>query len=397
MKKAITTILLLLTVFLFSGCELFGERFVTNEITNKVINVEELNIQDFEDLVVNIVEMVSPAVIGVTNYGSLILNSTTPTGVGSGVIYKREAKLINPELGEVDGNISNYTYYVITNKHVIEDQKNPTVRQKLKIYLGEEDLYVNATELGKDTKVDLAVLTFDHSTLIQPVAFGDSNMVRKGSFAVAIGNPDGYNFYGSATFGIISHPKRYMSDDTDGDGVNDFDAEYVQHDVAINPGNSGGGLFNLRGELIGINTLKLVSTDIDNMGFAIPINVVKKLIFDYLELGTVPTRPRLGITVVAVRNLTDQAIAQYQIQTIPEEIDYGLYVISIAENTTMASSPIQPHDIILKFDGKNLMSTSDVTVELNKLTTYMIGSSVEITYYSRNLGIITTTTVTLKP
>jgi serine protease Do len=396
MKKLFMIIMLGITIVL-SGCSLINGSIVTNEITNKVINVEEINIQDFEDLVVNVIEMVSPAVIGVTNYGALAINSSNPVGVGSGVIYKRVANLIDDELGEVNGNINTYTYYVITNKHVIEDSKSPTTKQKLKVYLGDEDIYVNAIELGKDSKVDLAVLKFNHTTLIQPVVMGDSNNLRKGSFAVAIGNPDGYNFYGSATFGIVSHPKRYMSDDTDNDGINDFDAEYIQHDVAINPGNSGGGLFNMRGELIGINTLKLVSTDIDNMGFAIPVNVVEKLIYDYLEQGIVPIRPRLGVTVVVIRGLTDAIIAQYNLLSIPEYIDYGLYVINIAENSTIGDSPIQVNDIILKFDGKNLSTTSDVTVELNKLTTYMVGSVVEITYYSRSDNEIKTVNVTLKP
>ena len=390
-------IIMLGITIVLSGCSLINGSIVTNEITNKVINVEEINIQDFEDLVVNVIEMVSPAVIGVTNYGALAINSSNPVGVGSGVIYKRVANLIDDELGEVNGNINTYTYYVITNKHVIEDSKSPTTKQKLKVYLGDEDIYVNAIELGKDSKVDLAVLKFNHTTLIQPVVMGDSNNLRKGSFAVAIGNPDGYNFYGSATFGIVSHPKRYMSDDTDNDGINDFDAEYIQHDVAINPGNSGGGLFNMRGELIGINTLKLVSTDIDNMGFAIPVNVVEKLIYDYLEQGIVPIRPRLGVTVVVIRGLTDAIIAQYNLLSIPEYIDYGLYVINIAENSTIGDSPIQVNDIILKFDGKNLSTTSDVTVELNKLTTYMVGSVVEITYYSRSDNEIKTVNVTLKP
>lgn len=397
MKKFKVLILSLFMLVTLTGCSILEGLKVTNEITNKVINVQEINIQDLEDLVVNMVEVLSPAVIGVSNYGAQILNSNTVTGVGSGVIYKRVANLIDEDLGEVNGNIQDYTYFVVTNKHVIEDSKNPSVKQKLKVYLGDEDLFIDAIELGKDTKVDLAVIKFNHTTLIQPVMMGDSNNLKKGSFAIAIGNPDGYNFYGSATFGIVSHPKRFMSDDTDGDGVNDFDAEYIQHDVAINPGNSGGGLFNLRGELIGINTLKLVSTDIDNMGFAIPVNVVEKLIYDYLEQGIVPTRPRLGVTVVSVRGITPAIIQQYSMQPIPENLNYGLYVISIATGTTIGDSAIQPHDIILQFDGKNLVTTADVTVELNKLTTYMVGSTVAITYYSRAHDEIRTIHVILKP
>jgi len=122
---------------------------------------------------------------------------------------------------------------------------------------------------------------------MRPLEFADSNYLKKGMFAIAIGNPSGYEFYGSTTFGIISHPLRYISEDTNGNGTDDAENEYIQHNVAINPGNSGGPLINMDGKIIGINTMKFVSQDIDNMGFSIPSNVVTNLIPD-LEAGRNP-------------------------------------------------------------------------------------------------------------
>ena len=170
-------------------------------------------------------------------------------------------------------------------------------------------------------------------------------------FAIALGSPEGYEFYNSATFGIISHAKRYLADDTDGDNVADWDAEYIQHDVAINPGNSGGALINLEGKLIGINTLKLASTEIEGMGFAIPSNLVNKLI-PFLEEGKTPIRYVLGITVVTVRDIINYNNPEY-IDKIPEDINNGIYVGEV-NPTGLSAGKLQADDIILKFNDVEL-------------------------------------------
>jgi serine protease Do len=222
--------------------------------------------------------------------------------------------------------------------------------------------------LGYDDKVDLAVIAFEHTKYIQPVEFADSNLVQRGNFAIAIGNPNGYEFYGSATFGIVSFPKRYMSDDTDDDGISDWDSEYIQHDVAINPGNSGGALINIEGKLIGINTLKLVSEDTDNMGFAIPSNLVQELI-PILERGEKPTRQTLKISVFDVKVLKNPE--DYPGAEVPEisgleEINFGLYVAAV-EITGPAYGYLQEGDIILKFEGVEIKNTQTFRSILNNI------------------------------
>ncbi|MBS5852875.1 MAG: S1C family serine protease [Bacilli bacterium] len=373
---------------------------VENKITNTVVNYENITIADLENCIVNTTKMVENAVIGVTlkaNYNTTIMgkpiSSEDTESIGSGVIYKRVENKDN------DSNITGYTYYAVTNRHVITGN-NVNYEYKIYAYLGYEDLEIEAEIVGYDTKVDMAVIKFEHSTLIQPVEFANSDEVEKGQFVIAIGNPDGYDYYGSATLGIVSGELRYISDDTDGDNVNDFNATYIQHDASINPGNSGGGLFTIDGKLIGINTLKIVDDEIDNMGFAIPSNIIQSLIENYIEKEIEITRPRLGITGSNVRELTNAVIAANGLLEIPDIYGitkpYGLYVVSITPGGSLSESGVQKDDIILTFDGEKLTSMNILSAKLNSLTEYFIGSEVQISYYSRSQNKIITETIILK-
>ena len=373
---------------------------VENKITNTVVNYENITIADLENCIVNTTKMVENAVIGVTlkaNYNTTIMgkpiSSEDTESIGSGVIYKRVENKDN------DSNITGYTYYAVTNRHVITGN-NVNYEYKIYAYLGYENLEIEAEIVGYDTKVDMAVIKFEHSTLIQPVEFANSDEVEKGQFVIAIGNPDGYDYYGSATLGIVSGELRYISDDTDGDNVNDFNATYIQHDASINPGNSGGGLFTIDGKLIGINTLKIVDDEIDNMGFAIPSNIIQSLIENYIEKEIEITRPRLGITGSNVRELTNAVIAANGLLEIPDIYGitkpYGLYVGSITPGGSLSESGVQKDDIILTFDGEKLTSMNILSAKLNSLTEYFIGSEVQISYYSRSQNKIITETIILK-
>ncbi|MCM1514716.1 MAG: trypsin-like peptidase domain-containing protein [Anaeroplasma bactoclasticum] len=398
---------ILLSLVVLTGCSVLQSRSshtqnkVQNEITNKVVQYENITIADLENCILNTSKMLENSVIGITlkaNYKTMInghmITSEDTESIGSGVIYKRETNY------NLEGKVNNYTYYVVTNRHVITGS-NQGYTYKTYAYLGNEDVEIEAEVVGYDTKVDIALVKFQHTTLIQPVEFADSDTIQKGQFAIAIGNPDGYEYYGSVTFGIISGELRYISEDTDGDKVNDFNAAYIQHDVTINPGNSGGGLFTIDGKLIGINTLKIVDDKIDNMGFAIPANIVKSLLENYLEQGKTIVRPRLGIVGIEVRNLSNAIIAQNQLKEIPTTIygsikPYGIYVTEVTENGTMSQTSLQKDDIILAFEDEPLTQMTILTGKLNALTDYVVGSKVEITYYSRRLNKIVMETVKLR-
>lgn len=361
MKKILMIVVLLITVFVVSGCS----GTVYNEIYNKSYHVT-IDITEFEELVQAVIEKASPAVLGVSNYKRGLLGTYELAAVGSGVVYRTIGILQdNTEIPYEDSfdrdDLRTYLYYMVTNRHVIENY------DRVRVYFGEEDMEVPATVVQYDDQVDLAVLVFEAAKFIQPLDFADSDQLKRGSFAVAIGNPSGYEFYGSATFGIVSFPKRYLSDDTTGDGINDWDQEYIQHDVAINPGNSGGPLINMKGEIIGINTMKFVSNDIDNMGFSIPSNLVKELV-ELLEQGIKPQRAKLGVTIMVIRDLDEATLASIG---IPEEITHGLYVTNVSEDGVAFAAGIQVRDIIVTFNGVAIRYSYEMRAELGKM---LIGS-----------------------
>jgi len=328
-----------------------------------------INDDNLEQNIIDVIAQSKNSIFGVSNYvlddetGKLVKNS-----LGSGSVYKswfilHDGSIIY-DLDDIISfdDVKTFSYYLVTNRHVVEGS------DAVKIYLHDEDIEIDATLMQYDEKVDLAVIYFEHDRYIKPLAFGDSSELQSGQFAVAIGNPSGYEYSSSATFGIISHPKRYISDDTDNDGINDWDAEYIQHDVAINPGNSGGPLLNLKGEVIGINTLKFATTDIDNMGFSIPSDVVVDLI-PILEDGEKPVRATIGVTIVEIRDLLANPDPNY---IVPEGLDYGLYIVDVKETGIAAIGGVLKDDILLKFNGVTVKNSIELRGELGKI---IVGSN----------------------
>ncbi len=181
---------------------------------------------------------------------------TVEAGVGSGYVYKKE-----------DGY-----YYAVTNNHVVEDNDELSVVEN-DFSSSAKPKLIDAELLGVDEAYDVAVIRFKSSKNIEPLTFGDSSKIFPGQNVYAIGSPYGYDFQGSITRGIVSAPTRKIRKDGK-------TYEYIQTDAAINPGNSGGPLLNSEGEVIGMNTLKMAGIESDNMGFAIPSNVVVSIIND---------------------------------------------------------------------------------------------------------------------
>jgi len=372
---------------------------VTNEITTTTVEYNDLTIEDVDSAITTAVKKVENAVIGVNvkvvvnNNGK---NVETDYSSGSGVIYKRE---------EVkDGSkVVNYKYYCITNAHVVNVDEISSRITKVNVYayLGYDDVEILANVVNYDVKADIALLTFEHYSLIQPVIVGDSSKLEKGQLVFALGNPEGIEYYGTTTFGVVSAPQRYLSSDTDGDGVNDFYGEYVQHDAAINAGNSGGGLFNLKGELVGINNMKLVSDKIENMSFAITSNVAYTIVTEYFEKGIEIVRPRFNVMAYEVRALSEAAIANNdEITEIPNiysgDAPYGIYVSQINPGT-ISKTPIQVHDIILEINGTKITRTYVLNAKLNSLVNgFKVGETVTIKYYDHVTKTIKTTTAVLE-
>ena len=265
MKKIVKLVLVLIVSITLLGCKGINAH---NEIYNKTYDVN-ISITEFQDLMVAVGEKCDSGTIGVSTYGINGLE-TRPISMGSGFVYKGIVNLKDGSSKDIlevkdSDKVKSFTYYAITNYHVIEDGA------AVKAYIGSSDIYVKSNVVAVDKTKDLAIIQFDTMVYLTPLQLGNSDDLKKGQFAIAIGSPQGFTYFNSMTLGIVSYPNRVIVDEY---GRNLF----IQVDVAINPGNSGGPLLNIYGEVIGVNTMKLVDDEIDLMGFAIPINVVKQFI-----------------------------------------------------------------------------------------------------------------------
>lgn len=303
-----------------------------------------VNIAEYSNTSTYVAEKVLPSVVGitVTYQVSLLFGGTgTSEGSGSGIIISEDG-------------------YIVTNNHVISSESNSNYFQiseatgiKVNLY-GDSESY-DATVVGTDSYTDLAVLKIEKNGLT-PAVLGNSDDLKVGEFVMAIGNPLGMDY--SVTSGIVSAVNREVTADG-----RSYTA--IQTDAAINSGNSGGALVNSKGEVVGINTLKLAGSGIEGMGFAIPISSTTSIIDQLIEFQSVK-RPYIGITGSAV----DTATAKRY--NLPE----GVYVESVEENSPASKAGIQQADIITKIEGKEIKSVN----ELNKVKyNYSIGDTITLT------------------
>ncbi|XFA99606.1 S1C family serine protease [Candidatus Izemoplasma sp. B36] len=214
----------------------------------ELLREEEISVylNEFQQTIYDVIELSEKSVFGVTAFND------EEASIGTGVVYKYD-------------NV-NQLFYIVTNHHVIENM------DQYRIYFATGD-QVEANLIGYDENVDIAVLTFQSTPLpvdVEVATFGDSDLVEIGEFALAVGHPTGYDFFNSVTLGIISGLDRVID-------ANAY-VNYIQHDAAINSGNSGGPIYNLDGEVIGINVIKYATVDIEGMGFSIPSNLVLQVI-----------------------------------------------------------------------------------------------------------------------
>lgn len=253
-----------------------------------------------------IAEAVSPSVVSIEIYQAG--TSFAPVGQGSGIIMTEDG-------------------YILTNAHVVDGAS-----KGIKVVLSDETEY-EAKIIGLDTASDIAVIKISAKGL-SPAQFGDSENVSVGEDVVTIGSPAG--FYGSVTKGIVSGLDRQIKVENSSIAMS-----CIQIDAAINPGNSGGALLNMWGQVIGITSSKLASSDYDGIGFAISINAAKPIIENLMEYGYVQNRVRVGITFYSISETTAQMYGTKA----------GIYVVSIDEDCDIANTELEPDDIITEFDG----------------------------------------------
>lgn len=266
------------------------------------------------------------------------------TGLGSGVILTSDG-------------------YIVTNNHVINGA------EKLEVALNDNRTF-NATVIGADPVTDLALIKIDAEGL-HVIPVGDSESLKVGEWVLAVGNP--FGFTSTVTTGIVSAKARNISSLTHsgrGGGIE----SYIQTDAAVNPGNSGGALVNLAGELVGINTAIYSQTgNFAGYSFAIPTSIVKKVIADIKQYGTVQ-RAFLG---VAFQELTPELAKEKNITAT----NSGLYVARVEDRSAALEAGLQEGDVIVAIDGAATGSTGELQEAMAKLRP---GDTVEIAYYRDN-------------
>lgn len=312
---------------------------------------------DVTTQVTEVVEKVSPGVVGVTNIQLRAdfwqQQDGNEQGTGSGVIYKIEDEYA----------------YVVTNYHVIEGADT------VEVVLVDET-HIEAEVLGSDMFSDLAVLRMDSGEVDTIVEMGSSEHLKVGEPAIAIGNPLGHMFSGSVTLGVISGTQRTIPVDFDMDGRADWQAEVIQTDAAINPGNSGGALINIDGQLIGINSMKINQTAVEGIGFAIPIDTAQPLIEELEKTGEV-VRPYLGIEIYSLDEVPQ--VEWQRSLNLPEEVEGGIYIWSIEPFSPADQAGLKRLDVITALDGEEVMGTIDLRKVLYQEK--KIGEDLSVTFY----------------
>lgn len=273
------------------------------------------------------------------------------SGTGSGGIYK------------IDGDRA----YIFTNNHVVEGSDQIEV-------LFQNGERVEAELVGADLYTDLAVLSVDAEHVDTVLKFGNSENLKVGEPAIAIGSPLGTEFASSVTAGIISGLGRTVPVDTDGDRRNDWEMNVLQTDAAINPGNSGGPLINIAGQVIGINSMKVNRDIVEGMGFAIPINDAAAVIEELEENGKV-TRPVMGVSMVELQYLSNEQKAALG---LPEDFTKGVVVYEVIPGSAAADAGLTQWDIITSFGGESVSGANQLR---QMIYTSKIGEEIQIEFY----------------
>ena len=311
--------------------------------------VDQISLTNYSDTSVYAANKILPSIVGIQieyNVTSLFsmfgrTQTSTATASGSGIIISDDG-------------------YILTNNHVVSSSESESYYQvseatKITVTLFNDDTEYEATIVGTDEETDLAVIKIDKTGLTK-AEFADSDSIKVGEFAMAVGSPLGLQ--STITCGVVSAVNRQVTD-TDGKTYT-----LIQTDAAINAGNSGGALVNSEGKVIGVNTLKLTGTDVEGMGFAIPINSTTDITSQLIEYSKV-RRPYIGITGMDLDAETARA----------NNLVEGIYVKDVEEFSAGEKAGIKIGDVIIEADGQEV-TTMD---ELNEIkNSHQIGDEMKI-------------------
>ena len=314
-----------------------------NGITTSTIKLNETN------TISNAVSKIYDAVVVVEAYQKDKLAST-----GTGFVYKKK-----------DGKA-----YIMTNNHVVTNSDSVKV-----LFTSGEEL--ETTIVGKDTYSDIAVLTVKDSDKIISATIGESSKSKVGDTVFTVGSPEGSDYAGTVTKGILSGKDRLVAVALANTNTSDYYMKVLQTDAAINPGNSGGPICNTNGEVIGITNMKLVDNSVEGMGFAIPIEDAIVFAKTIEEDGKVD-RPYIGISML---DLTESYYLWQAGILLPDNVKEGVAVYKVEDNSPAASAGLKKGDIITKVDTEKITGLAKFRYELYK---HKPNETIKITYIRNN-------------
>ena len=332
---------------------------------------QNLSSQTIPSSFADLAEKLMPSVVNISTTQTVVTNSNPfpgfefPPGSPFGDMFKEfgtPQERQSSALGS--GFIIDEDGIVITNNHVVQGADDIIVRVN-----GDKEF--KAKVIGADPLSDIAVLKLDTKEKFTPVKFGDSDKARIGDWVIAIGNPFGLG--GTVTSGIISARNRSI-------GLTRYE-DYIQTDASINQGNSGGPLFNMDGDVIGINTAILGRSGSIGIGFSIPSNSAKIVINQLLEFG----ETKRGWLGVRIQDVTKE-IAEVENLNKP----MGALVASVADNSPSAKAGVKAGDIILEFDGVVINEMKELPTIVAKTA---VGKKVKVKIWRNKKEIIKTITL----
>lgn len=355
-NERIKEAVLIIVSFVIGGVLTFavlgGEKFLNGNTTTSSSSGLTCSSADCTKVVVDesgiseAVEKVYDGVLMVRNYQNNEVAST-----GTGFVYKMEGDYA----------------YVMTNQHVVDGADKVTL-------ITSNDEEIEGEVLGGDSYVDIAIIRTKKVDGLIALQLGNSENAKLGDLVFTIGNPLGYEYRGSVATGHLAGKDRLVSVSTDSSvSGSDWVMKVLQTDAAINPGNSGGPLMNANGEVIGVISMKLVQTEVEGMGFAIPIEYINSKL-ETLEKGEAIEWPLLGVSMI---NVSDARNSYRYNFDIPNDIDSGVVVAGIEKGSGAASSDLKEGDIITKIDGVEVADSAYLRYELYK---HSVGDTIEITY-----------------
>lgn len=279
---------------------------------------------------------------------------------------------IQKQEGSGSGVIVSTDGYIATNNHVIQDA------DEIEVILSNKKVF-KAKLIGTDKETDIALLKIEESNL-PAMSYANSDSTMVGEWVLAVGNP--FNLESTVTQGIVSAKGRSLNMDSKNRQINPIES-FIQTDAAVNPGNSGGALVNLKGELIGINTAIASPTGAyAGYAFAVPSNLVKKVVQDIREYGMVQ-RAYLGISIA---NLTQEIAKELKLNSLD-----GIVITSLFKTGAAQEAGLEVKDVIVKINENEVKTSAEL---LEQISNYRPGDKIQVSYY-RN-GTLKTTQVTLK-